>query len=185
MDSDNDLSVSGSAAIVGTNGMAALVNGSTVAYLQDDTPQSETHYRVSFYFDPNSISMPSHSFHRILVARSANADAIRLEIRFRNGNYQVRARARTDSGGYANSSWYVISDTAHQIELDWQASSSAGANDGYLSLWIDGILMRTLSGVDNDTLRIEQLRLGPSGGYYNTTSGTELFDDFASWRTVR
>ena len=171
--------------MVGANGMSALIDNRTAMYLRDDTPQSETHYRASFSFDPNSISMGSGNTHRILVARNANADVIRLDFRFRNGNYQIRARLRTDSGGYTNTSWHTISDAAHLIELDWQAATSAGANDGYLSLWLDNTLMQTRSGIDNDTLRIEEVRFGPSSGIDSATSGTELFDDFISWRTLR
>ena len=129
--------------------------------------------------------MGSGNQHRILTARNESVDVIRLDFRYSNGEYLVRAALRTDAGKYSFTSWHAISDAAHVIEVDWQASSSAGANDGYLSLWLDNVLQQTRSGIDNDTLRVEDVRLGPSGGIDSATSGTEFFDDFVSLRTSR
>jgi hypothetical protein len=81
-------------------------------------------------------------------------------------------------------SWFTISDGPHPIEIDWQAAASAGANNGYLSLWIDNALNQTRGSLDNDTLRVEEVRLGPLQGIDSATSGTEIFDDFVSRRTT-
>jgi len=54
--------------------------------------------------------------------------------------------------------------------------------NGSISLWLDGELKQTVSGIDNDTLRIEKARLGPSSGLDAGTSGTEYFDAFESRR---
>lgn len=56
---------------------------------------------------------------------------------------------------------HVIADTLHSIEIDWQAATAAGANNGYITLWVDGILLQTLSNIDNDTRRVDEARLGP------------------------
>lgn len=182
MDQENDLAVTSGSAMVGNNGLAALIDNRTAMYLRDDSPLSEPRYRVRFYFDPNSISMGVRS-HRILAARNSSAEVIRLDFRYNGGNYQVQAGVRTDSGSYLTTSWYPISDAPHVIEFDWQAASTIGANNGYFSLWIDTLLQETKSGLDNDTLRVEEVQLGPLSGLDNGTSGTELFDDFVSRRT--
>jgi hypothetical protein len=183
VDQENDLAVTANAALVGSNGLAALIDNRRAMYLRDDSPMNEARYRVGFYFDPNSIDMGTNKAHRILLARSSNADVIRLDFRYWGGVYQVQASTRTDAGSYVATSWFTISDAPHAIEFDWQAATSAGANDGSFSLWIDAILQETNSGIDNDTHRIEEVRLGPLAGVDNVTSGTELFDDFVSRRT--
>lgn len=56
-----------------------------------------------------------------------------------------------DGSSAITGSKYTISNDWHVIELEWQVASMPGANDGFLSFWIDGVLIGTISGVDNDT----------------------------------
>jgi hypothetical protein len=127
--------------------------------------------------------MGSGNTHRILAARNNSAEIIYIDFRYSGGVYQVRPSVRTDAGSYVSTSWYTISDAPHAIEFDWKAATGAGANNGYLTLWIDAVLKQTKSGIDNDTTRIEEVRLGPLSGLDTATLGTELFDDFVSRRT--
>ena len=64
--------------------------------------------------------------------------------------------------------------------IDWAAATLDVANDGYLSLYIDGVLKRTRSNIDNDTRRIDQAHLGPWAGIDSGTSGILYFDVFES-----
>lgn len=182
VDQENDIAVTSGAALVGSNGLAALIDNKTAMYVRDDSPLNESRYRVRFYFDPNSISMGSGNTHRILAALNSSAETIRLDFRYSGGAYQIQAGVRTDGGGYVTTSWFTISDAPHAIEFDWQAATSVGANNGYLSLWIDNNLQQTKGGLDNDTMRVNEVRLGPLAGLDNGTSGTEFFDDFISHR---
>lgn len=86
-----------------------------------------------------------------------------------------------NSGKTQATSWYTISNTGHPIEMSWQAASSSKGNDGSFSLWIDGALKETRSGITNGTYRLEEIRLGPQG-LASGISGTEYFDAFASTR---
>jgi len=169
--------------LVGNYGLQALLDDNIAIYCTDNTPNAEPRYRARFYFDPNSISMASGDIHNILVGRnSGGSDVLRVQFRFSSPNYQVRAQIRSDGGTYTNSSWYTLSDAAHFIEIDWQAASSAGANNGCISLWLDGTLRQTVSGIDNDNLRVDEARLGPLAGIDTGTRGTEFFDAFESRR---
>lgn len=107
---------------------------------------------------------------------------LRVELRNSKGNYQLRAAARNDSNGWANSSWTTISDTPHVIEFDWRAASIAGANDGTLAFWIDEVQAASLSGIDNDTRRIDTIQLGAVAEIDAGTRGTYYFDAFESRR---
>jgi hypothetical protein len=151
-------------------------------YVRDETPAGEPRYRARFYFDPNSITMASGNTHDIFVGRSGTIDVFRVQFRLSNGNYQVLAQLRNDGTTYTSSTWYTISDAQHYIEIDWAAATVAGANNGYISLWLDGVLRQTVSGIDNDTRRVDEARLGPLAGIDTGTRGTEYFDAFESRR---
>jgi hypothetical protein len=181
-----DLSVQPAAALDGSFGMQALINNTTPIYVRDDTPAAESHYRASFLFDPNSISMVNGNHHIIFMAYSpANSFALRIEFQFVSGQYQARASTLSDSNTWAVTPWATLSDAPHLLELDWQASSAPGANNGSLGFWLDGLLIGQVNGIDNDTLRIEHARLGAISGIDGQTVGTYYFDAFASFNTPR
>ncbi len=152
--------------------------------MRDDTLNAEARYRARFTFDPNSISIGYSGMHDIFVGRSGTIDVFRVQVTRLYGSYQLRTQARFDSATYTTTAWLPISDAAHLIEIDWQAATSSGANNGSLTLWIDGAPQSPLANLDNDTRRIDEARLGPSNGIDTYTRGTEYFDDFESRRST-
>ncbi|MCQ3938724.1 MAG: hypothetical protein DPW18_17010 [Chloroflexi bacterium] len=89
--------------------------------------------------------------------------------------YSLSLCGVNDPGGWFEGSPVLIVD-------EWQAASAPGANDGFLSLWIDGVLAGTISNVDNDTHALDEVRLGATGGVDSSTSGSMFFDSFESQR---
>ena len=176
-----DLSASASAALVGSQGLQVVIDDTATIYVTDDTPNAETRYRSRFYFDPNSISMVSGDAHFIFKGFMGSGNDV-LQVEFRNsaGAYQIRGKILNDASAFVVTNWFTINDAAHVIELDWRAST--GANNGGLTLWIDGVQQVDLTGVDNDTLRIDRVRLGALAGMDVGTSGTYFFDAFESRR---
>jgi len=182
-----NLSVSTAAALVGSQGMQALINDNNSIYVIDDSSSAEPHYRVRFYFDPNTIAMASNDAHLIFLGRTANGTTtgttvLQVELRFSGGKYQIRALILDDATTFTSSGWFTISDAPHPIELDWRASTAAGANNGGLTLWTDGVQRANITGIDNDTRRIESVRLGALTGIDTGTRGTYYFDAFESRR---
>ena len=178
-----DLSVSPVAALVDSNGMHVLLNDSNSLYVTDDTPNAEPRYRVRFYFDPNSLSMASgDSFNVFRGFTGTSTDVLRVAFRYSSGSYQVRGALLNDSSAVLTTSWFAISDSPHLIELDWRAAAGPGANDGSLTFWIDGAQRASLTGVDNDAWRIDQVRLGAVSAIPAGTRGTYFFDAFESRR---
>lgn len=178
-----DLNVNAAAALVGGQGMQAVINDNTALYVTDDTPSAEPRYRVRFYFDPNSVVMGNKDAHFIFRAFAGTSTVVlQMEFRFSSGAYQIRARALNDSGTWISSNWFTISDASHFIEFDWRAATSAGANNGSLTLWIDGTQQTNLTGMDNDTQRIDSARLGAVTGIDTSTRGNTYFDAFESRR---
>ena len=106
-----------------------------------------------------------------------------MEFRQSSGAYQIRAALLDDGTTWINTNtWYTITDAFHSIELDWRASTAPGANNGGLTLWIDGVQQADLTGVDNDTRRVDRARLGALSGIDAGTRGTYYFDAFVSRR---
>jgi hypothetical protein len=169
--------------LIANYGLQALINDNNAIFVTDNSPTNESRYRVRFYFDPNTITMAKNDAHFIFHGLNATGMVVlQVELRKNGNNYQISASLVNDSTSFANSGWFNISDAPHSIELDWQASTAVGANNGRLTLWIDGVQQANVTGVDNDTRRIESVRLGAVSGIDTGTRGTEYFDAFESRR---
>ena len=178
-----DLNAAASAAQFGSFGLRAVIDDNNAIYVTDDSPNAETRYRARFYFDPNSITMSSGNDYYLFYGYSGSSTVVvRIEFRRSSGVYQLRAGLRNDSSSWTSTSWFTISDAYHFIEIDWRASTSSGANNGGLTFWIDGTQRADLTGMDNDTRRIDRVRLGAVSGLNSGTRGTIYFDAFQSRR---
>ena len=182
-----DLSASSAAALVGNYGMQALIDDNNNIYVRDDSPNAEARYRARFYFDPNSISMAAGDVHSIFRGYTGSMTTIAIEFGFISGSYQVRAYYFNDDiaryGAWIFfSDWFVLSDAPHPIELDWRAATAPGADDGSLTVWIDGSQQAHLSGIDSDTRVIDYVQLGAVAGVDQGTRGEYFFDAFESRR---
>ncbi|MFZ2098779.1 MAG: hypothetical protein WAV05_19265, partial [Anaerolineales bacterium] len=181
--SGNDLSVSTSAAMVETYGMKVAINDGEILGVTDETPDAEAHYFARFYFDPNSIIMSSGNVHQIFQGNLESGSAssiIKIQLRKSGSLYYIDAYIRSDSGSWALPLSASLSDTSHCIEIEWKAASSMFINNGYLRLWVDGRLMGTRGGIDNDTLRVGQIKMGTVSTPNSGTRGSYCFDSFAS-----
>ena len=176
-----DLNVSPSAVLIGKYGLQAMIDDNNAIYVTDDAPNAETRYRARFWFDPNSISMVGGDTHYIFYGYAgASTIVLRVQLRFSSGSYQIRAALRNDASTWTGSSWFTITDASHAIELDWRASTASGVNNGGLTLWLDGTQRADLTVIDNDTRRIDRVRLGAVTGIDNGTRGGYYFDAFES-----
>ncbi|MDD5086457.1 MAG: hypothetical protein PHV16_01765 [Candidatus Nanoarchaeia archaeon] len=178
-----DLSASADAKIHGSYGLSCFIDDDTDIYVEDTTPSSETRYRVRFYFDPNGIAMDDGDIFVIATTYSSEwTDAFRVHLYKVGSDYTIGCDDATDAQDFSKvTSSYTITDEPHYIEVDWKASTGDGNNDGYLELYIDGVLKETLSDIDSDTLNINRIRLGQAASLWMPgTSGTIHFDDFVS-----
>jgi hypothetical protein len=179
-----DLSVATQAARVGTLGMRALLDDNRAVFVTDNSPASEPRYRARFYLHPNSLPMASGNNFLVAVGRGpTGAVALRLLLRWSGSQYLLRTAVASDGGPFVVSPWTAISGTAwNAIEIDWRAATGLGANNGGLTLWIDGVQKANLSQVDNDTHTIDRVQLGAVSGIDFGTRGTLYFDAFESRR---
>jgi hypothetical protein len=178
-----DLSVSAQAALVGSYGMKAVLDDNVSIYVTDFSPFDETRYRGRFYFDPNTITMANNNAHYLLYALNRDDVVVaRLELRRYNNTYQVRASVVNDGTSWSNSAWFTITDASHKLEIDWRASSGPGANNGGITFWVDDVQRGIFTNIDNDTRKVDYVRLGGLAGIDSGTRGTYYFDDFVSRR---
>lgn len=184
-----DLHYDPSAVIVGTQGLAVVIDDNKALYLLDETPWSEWTYSAAFFFDPNSITMKSGNVHNIFVERNeANLPINIVQFRRLGANYQLRFQSRKDSSGFFNTPWQTISDGPHRLTIGWSSSIWPGYNNGSYTFGIqkypyDGTEWWWFkNNIDNDTRRIDSVLLGPSSGIDKQTRGTYYIDGFDSWR---
>ena len=176
-----NLSVVPLAALVGSNGLQSVIAGTTAMYVQDDLPNAEARYRARFYFDPNSITMIDGNSHSIFTGYDTTG-MLHVDFRFSGGNYQIRLRQYNDSSSSQSTYYVTLSDSPHFIEMEWWAATAPGANNGGVNLWIDDVQSGGLTSVDNDTRRIDSVRLGAVTGIKAGTLGTYYLDAFESRR---
>jgi RHS repeat-associated protein len=171
------LSVTASSRYWGYFGLKAQIADNNDLYVQDDTPDSETHYRARFYFHPNSITMAAGDTPVIFAGYSGSTQVLRIQLQKAGGVYQVRIGMRSDGGTWSDSGWATITNGWNALEIEWYAS----VNSGTMKLWVNGGEAQSLNSVDNDASTLTSVRLGllsvPTG-----TRGSLKFDDFESRR---
>lgn len=178
-----DLSVSAASALIGANGLQAVINDNVAMYVADDRPNAEPRYRVRFYFDPNGIVMSNGDAHYLFYGYQGTTQVVlRVEFRRYNNSYQVRAALLNDAATWRTTNYATINDAPYLIELDWRAATAPGANNGSLTFWVNEVQIANLGAVDNDTRRIDRVRAGPVAGLDAGTRGVYFFDAFEARR---
>jgi hypothetical protein len=127
--------------------------------------------------------MTSGNAHYLFYALDRNNTfLLRVKFRYYASQYQLRAEAVNDSNGWSQTAWAAVSDAPHFVEIAWQAASTAGANHGVLTFWVDDSQQGSFTNIDNDTRRIDYAQFGIVGGVDNGSRGTMYFDEFKSHR---
>jgi len=165
--------------------MAVNITSNSAAYVRDDTPNLETHYRARFYFNPNGILMGKNDQHATFNAyKDATNSVLTVQLRRIGTNkYQARAGMLLDNRKWTYTGWFAVSNDWKTIELDWRAATAAGANNGGLTLWLDGTQVANLTGGDNDQQKVDWAAMGAVEGIDAGTRGTYYFDEFESRRS--
>jgi hypothetical protein len=182
-----DLSAPAAAALRGTTrGLRALVDDTAGLYVEDVTPANEPRYRARFHFDPNGFDPGEAAGNlrtRVFIAFQDAPVRRRLALVLRrlDGQYALRARVRRDDGTQADSAFVPLDDAQHALEVDWRRASAPGANDGTLQLWIDGVSVATMNGLDTDQAGIDFARLGALS-VKPGAAGALYWDEFVSRR---
>jgi hypothetical protein len=183
-----DLSTGAGAALAGSPfGLQGTVDDVTSLFVQDNTPNVENRYRARFYLDPNTFDPGEAQAHlrtRVFIGLQQVPETRRLfaiVLRRQGGQYAIMGRSRVDGGAQADTGFFNITNAPHSIEIDWVRSSGPDANDGSFELWIDGVSMKRMTGLDNSVSGVDAARLGAlsvKGG----ANGVLFWDHFESRR---
>ena len=182
----NDLQVTTQAAVEGSFGMAGAVDDTASLNVQDLTPNDEPRYRARFHFDPNGFDPGESQNHlrtRLFIAFQENPTRrlVSVILRRQQGQYAVMARVLQDDGTRRDTGFFAVTNAPHSIEFDWIKATGENALDGRFDMWIDGVLVRSLSGIDNFASNVDFARLGALT-VKSGASGVLNWDEFESRR---
>jgi hypothetical protein len=176
------LSVTTTAALVGTYGLQAL--GNNTNYVQYDfgtaaNPASRT-FDARFSFQPNAT--PSSGKDILVAATDGTFGTPTFRVRFRrsNGQPQVQIQVGAATG---NATWTnVNASSSNVVEVVWRAAGSGVAGAGSLDLRVNGVLAQTLP--TSSTNPVGAFRLGSvTTGAGTNGSSRMYFDAFAAKRS--
>lgn len=192
----NSITVTNAAAMNSTTwGMQTNLDGSTNnVFVESTHPASETHYLFRFWISPATavITQQNRSLRIAGVGDNTNGQHLLIFLR-RNGSdnsYRLNSWYKGDTGLYqAGPGMFLVFQTnpnsPRQIEVEWTASSGPGANDGsYVIRRLQPTTAEeSITGLDNDTLRVDNFRQGLlAGSGSNASGGAYYFDEFESYR---
>ena len=187
-----DLSVTPEAKYTGGYVMKVLLDDTNSIYCTSEHPNGEKEYKASFFFDfdPAIYTMTNGNLHTIFGGYSGTSTLTldqRVQLQRASNNYQIRASLLNDGTTWTNTGWFTINDPAtndphRQIKFDWRSSTAAGANNGGMTLWINGFQVANLTGVDNDQRKIDSVKIGAVAGVKTGTNGPYYIDEFESSR---
>jgi YD repeat-containing protein len=162
--SGTGLVVTSTNAITGTFSLSAPITNTTARYVQDNLPTQEGRYRARFAFNPTAITMATNDAFVVFQAYTGTTQMMRVELVRAAAGYQLRVAARNDASSWSTSPAVAISGGVQWVEIDWQRSTGPGANNGRLDWWLNGTAQTAVAGIDNDTRRVDMVRLGAVEG---------------------
>jgi hypothetical protein len=128
--------------------------------LIDETPVNQTTFAVSFNFDINSLSMADGERFRFVQVKCGAERPFFIVLKYNGGQYFIQLNTLLDDRTKVKTGWYLLTDAPHTIEVDWQAASTPGADDGFVELYLDDVFIEALTGLDSDTIFIENFKVG-------------------------
>lgn len=191
------ISVVNAAAMQGNFGMRLTLDGvAGNAFVQDNSPNGETHYFASWNLRdngclPNAIGTgfaifrawqnegtpPNTPIFRITYFRTTQANQrVLYALAWRDDGTPVALGTETFVSPPGNTPRFTY---------EWKAATAPGANNGFLKTYKNGTLRKTIDNIDNDTQSIGVIRMGGMGNVASTSGCSLDFDDFVSTRTAQ
>jgi len=192
----NTLTVDAGCAMNGTSfGMRTTLPGgdTQIVYVQDNTPDGETIYRATFWFDPNGISMPTTARFPIFLGRDdVGGNVLRLQVHrnVADDKYRLRLQIKKNNGTWANAREFdstgafflPIGDGSVPTQITVEAVFGTNATS-QISVAANGKTF-TKTGYYSDDWSIGSVRMGATRNLVVAYTGSMCFDEFESYRTL-
>jgi len=159
----------------GSLAVGASPSNGPYAYVEDDSPRSETTYEAEFWVNLDGLTLGAGDAIEHFVAYSSTGIE-RFRVIVRRGPV-VKLQVRNDAGTYYSTPDISVPSGWSKIAVKWEASPSAVA-----SIVVNSGSPRTLSGLNTQYSRIDFTRWGSVGGTLIACSGEMKLDEFAAFR---
>ena len=170
-------------ALAGSYSLKVRIPDKKPHFLKDSSPIWVKTYTGSFIIKVGKTLQMDHlNKFTVFQGRQGKKVPFLLQVRKKGTIFQIRALVRKDGGGYLKTSWALLPKAATKVTVGWGASSGAGANNGFVVVFLNDIMAGTVYYVDNDQHVVNYIRLGvtaPIKALYNI-SGAFKLDDFIS-----
>ncbi|MEN8242314.1 MAG: hypothetical protein ABFS17_10365 [Chloroflexota bacterium] len=149
--------------------------------LIDETPVYQTAFNARFNIDMNSLSIAEGTRFRFMQVKMGADRPFFIVLKRQGGQYLIQLNTLIDGLTKVKTGWYLLSNAPHTIEVDWQAASSPGGNNGWAEIILDGSTLEYLSGLDNDTIFVDTFKIGFTSRLDGKAiSGIFYLDDIAT-----
>ena len=171
--------------------MEVDITDATARYGQVSTASDHDQIRAFLSLDPLTIDalvMASGDVFTVLLVEDIfSNNTFRVELGYDSTDgFRVRPGVFTDGATWSNGAWVNVSANEHFVEVEWNASSAPGANDGSIEMWLDvygtrlgdpfGVADSSVAGVDNNTRLARVFKFGAPAGLDASTSGVLWVD---------
>lgn len=183
------LSAAAGAALAGTSyGLNCYIADTTAMYGQATvTTNTSGKLRFRFHFDPNSLANAGNFTFDIIRAYSST-NAVLLNVAFYKSSgaygFQVSGRDDANAAKFLSPTTFAVSDEPHYFEIYLTRASTADANDGTLTVWMDGTSKGTLTTLDNNgqfgNFSYIRFGAGVGAGITSGTSGNFFYDEIVA-----
>jgi hypothetical protein len=151
-------------------------------FVEDETPTAEDSYDARFDLNLDGATLDSVDYFELFVAYSSVGDEVfRLRVKRTASENRLVSAVRRDDGSYAETQMgeeRLLPAGWNNVALEWRT----GVDGGELLISINGSVFAGLTGVDNDTLVVDRVRLGVVDGSVGSSSGSIQLDNFNSWK---
>lgn len=177
------VNVTSAAAIRGSSGIS--IPATFAAYLIDDSPTGERHYRARYNLDASLLTLAGGSQLTLLTGSDGAGNPFSLELRGQ-GSTDLELCGKVQSAGMPIDTECYAIDGEHSVEVNWWAALDSQGTGGMIlrlkntSLIGNGLTI-IIDDLENHGQSIDEIHFGvisPGAG----ATGTLDLDDFESWR---
>ncbi len=168
----------------GNYGIECLINQfNSELKLKKEFIDNQSSLNIGFYFTRAALSIglgDNLQFFDLYDENGTRIGYVNIKNKKQVGR-QLTFTTYKDDGTAVTTPYTLIDSNWHSIQLKWVAATSAGANNGYIQLYLDGVLKGGVYNIDNDTRAIKSVAVhtARTGGY---VYGKYYLDNIEIWQ---